>query len=75
MMGYYSFVGESRSDEDPSEINVFTVRGNGEGCSLRGCVHADCEHVVIEWDGEPYSKQNTWIAAEDDDYISLDEVR
>lgn len=69
--GYYSYVNESRSDEDPDEISVFTVQGNGHGCSLRGCIKDDCEHIVIEWGGTPYSKKNTWIAAEDDDYVSL----
>jgi hypothetical protein len=74
MFGYYSYAGSNRGDEDPAEINVFTVHGNGEGCSLRGCVHEDCEHLVIEWGGSPYSKSNTWIAADDDDYVSLAEM-
>jgi len=74
-MHYYSLANGARSAEDPDEINVFRVKGNGHGCDLRGCVHDDCEHIVIEWGGYPYAKQNTWIAAEDDDFIDLEDAR
>jgi hypothetical protein len=72
--GYYSFAGSRKGHDDPEQINVFHVDANGKGCDLRGCIKSDCDHVVIEWGGKEYSKSNTWIAAEEDDYLSLGEM-
>lgn len=72
-MRYYSFAGEARGIANPED--VFCTHVSGDGCDVAGCVKDNCDHTVIMWSGNGYSKKHTWIAAEDDYVIDLDKSR
>lgn len=72
-MKYYSFAGAARGKTDPDETHIYNVAGSD--CDVDGCVEERCDHTVIMWSGNEYSKDNTWIAADNDNTIDLEDVR
>jgi hypothetical protein len=72
-MKYYSYAGEAKGTTDPEDIDVVHV--SGDGCDVKGCVKDNCEHTVIMWSGNEYSRNNSWIAADDDHVIDLGNAR
>lgn len=72
-MRYYSFAGDARGQTDPVEAHIYDVEGSD--CGVDGCVDDNCHHTVIMWSGNEYSKDHTWIAAESDYVVDLNEVR
>lgn len=72
-MKYYSFAGAARGKTDPEETHIYNV--GGSDCDIEGCVDANCDHTVIMWSGNEYSKNSSWIAAPDDFTINLENAR
>lgn len=69
-MEYHSFAGSSRGLTNPEE--VFAFRTNGE-CPADE--HDDCDHFVLMWSGNEYSKDHTWITVDDQHLIDLQRIR
>lgn len=71
-MKYYSFAGPSRGTTDPASTFCIDV---DESCDVDDCAENECDHLVIMWSGAEYSKDNTWIAAEEGSVIDLQKAR
>lgn len=71
-MHHYSYAGTARGNTDPEEIHAVSVEG--DTCEIERC---DCshDHFVLMWSGNEYSKDHTWIIADDDHTISLEDAR
>lgn len=72
-MRYYSFAGEARGKSDPDE--TFCMSVDGGDCDVHGCVQENCSHTVMMWSGQEYSKDHTWIAADENSIFDLDKIR
>lgn len=72
-MHYYSFAGEARGKSDP--VDVYCIDVEGGDCDVPGCVQSGCEHTVIMWSGNEYSKDHTWIACDQKYTVNLQETR
>lgn len=72
-MDYYSFAGPSKGKTDPTDVDKVTV--SDEQCDVDGCTKDHCEHVVFMWSGGEYSKNASWIAAESEYTITLEDAR
>lgn len=71
-MKYYSFAGAASGKTDPDETHVYTY--GGADCDRQKC-GPHCEHTVFMWSGNEYSKDHTWIAAEKEFILNLEEAR
>lgn len=70
---YYSFAGSTKGKSDPQE--TFCVDVEGEDCGVDGCLKDNCQHTVIMWSGNEYSKKDTWIAGTEKSVINLEDAR
>jgi hypothetical protein len=70
-MHHYSYAGTSRGKTDPEEIHAVTV--DGGACEIERCEDEE-EHFVLMWSGNEYSKDHTWIMADTDYTVSLDDA-
>lgn len=66
-----SIAGPEKGLDIPEEIDIFTVSQRDHPESR----DEDGQHSVIQWDGGEYCRQNTWIMADEDTIIDLDENR
>lgn len=75
MTNYYSFANSATKLADPDDINVTHVSECG-GCPIRGCIRSEPhDHVCISWDGNGYTHENTWISADAEHTVDLEENR
>jgi hypothetical protein len=72
MMRNYSFAGPGCGADDPDDVVVVVV--NEDNCP-RGRCPEEGVHLVLMWSGDSYSKQNTWISADEDTYQKLEDMR
>jgi hypothetical protein len=70
---YYSYAGDARGRSDPDDIYAVNVNDDGQ-CEIERC-DCTCDHFVIMWSGQEYSKNHTWISACEDDFVSLEDAR
>lgn len=71
-MKFYSFAGPARGKTDPEEVHEWEVEGE---CFIDNMDPHGEPHTVMMWSGNEYSKNHTWIAAEEDAVIDLEQVR
>lgn len=69
---YHSFAGPSRGLTNPTDI--YAVNVDEGGCEVPRCTQDD-EHFVLMWSGNEYSKNHTWIMADKEYTISLEDAR
>lgn len=74
MSYYHSFSPSGQGTGDPDDINVVNVDEDDGTCEKLHC-GIDASHLVIMWSGGEYSNNHTWISAEDNAVIPLEEVR
>lgn len=74
-MRYYSYAGQVRGSSNPEETHLWTAEADGEECQLDGCTQRHCTHTVMMWSGGEYSKDHTWIAAEQKAVFNLEDMR
>lgn len=66
-----SFAGNGSGIDDADDITVHRV--TGESCPHDRCKYED-EHIVVEWDGNEYDENNSWIAFKASGVVNLDET-
>lgn len=71
-MRNHSYAGAGAGGEDPEDVFVVVV--DEENCPRERCAE-DGLHLVLMWSGDSYSKQNTWISADEDAYQRLEDMR
>lgn len=74
-MKYYSVAVAGRGTEDPNGIDIVDYEGKGSDCPLEHCIYDNCDHHIVMWRGDEYSRRNTWIAADSDTTRSLEDAR
>lgn len=72
-MSYYSIAVEGVGTNDPENINVMDYQGTE--CPLDHCTDNRCNHHILMWSGNGYSKRNAWIAIDNDSMASLQTFR
>lgn len=70
---FYSFAASGSGTSDPDAINYFTVEDGN--CPLDHCAESKCEHNVLMWTGEEYSRNHTWMTCDKKHTIDLEEHR
>ena len=69
---FYSFAGPARGRTDPTEVHAYDIGDEASDMS-RGSHERD--HFVLMWAGNEYSKNNTWISADDKSTLNLYDCR
>jgi hypothetical protein len=57
---------------DADDIRVHRV--TGESCPNPRCKYDDV-HIVVEWDGDNYDRQNAWISFKASGVVNRNDVR
>jgi hypothetical protein len=69
---YSSFAGPARGLSDPEDVYVYDI---GDEDTVMNGPTPNRDHLVLMWSGREYSKNHTWISAEDKAVLSLEECR
>jgi hypothetical protein len=70
---WYSFAGPYRGLKFASDREFEDSPAAGS-CAIPRC-SGDCEHNILKWDGNGYSAERAWIAADEQSTIDLDDAR
>jgi hypothetical protein len=70
---HHSHAGVNSGQEDPEEIEFYTVEDNE--CPLDQCIDCGADHYVLQWHGNEYDRERTWMTADEKDVLDLEEHR
>lgn len=69
----YSFAGPEKGTVNPDEIEVYNISEcENERAKLVATTQAS---TIIQWDGSEYSRRLTWIMADEDSILDLEDCR
>jgi hypothetical protein len=72
-MSYYSIAVKGAGTDDPEDISVLDYEGTE--CPLDHCTDNRCNHHILIWQGNEYSRRNAWIAIDNDSMRELQSYR
>lgn len=72
-MKSHSYAPSGAGTDDPESVVFFDVED--EQCGINSCTQETCDHFVLMWTGNEYSHNHTWLTAEPDAVLDLEEVR
>jgi hypothetical protein len=71
-MKFGSFAGAGAGTDYPEEARAFR---SSENCPIDQCKDDVCTHIVLQWDGNGYDEDRTWMTCDNEYVADLEDVR